>query len=171
VREQAYDPGAKRDGVDTLIRSLVESGVKPGSNVYAELGSTWRFLMRDPEQAAHAMGKLFRYCGEDNVLWGTDSIWYGSPQDQIQPFRTFQISAELREKHGYPQITPALRAKVFGLNAARVYGVSAAEVKKFAARDKVGRAKLAYQERPEPHFRTWGPKTRREFLRFAGSSL
>jgi hypothetical protein len=128
------------------------------------LGSTWRFLMRDPEQAAHAMGKLFHYCGEDNVLWGTDSIWYGSPQDQIQAFRTFQISAELREKHGYPQITPALRAKVFGLNAARVYGVSAAEVKKSAARDKVGREKLAYQERPEPHFRTWGPKTRREFL-------
>jgi hypothetical protein len=169
VREQAYDPAAKRDGVDTLIRSLEESGVKPGSNVYAELGSTWRFLMRDPEQAAHAMGKLFRYCGEDNVLWGTDSIWYGSPQDQIQAFRSFQISAELREKHGYPQITPALRAKVFGLNAARVYGVSAAEVKKFAARDKVARAKLAYQERPEPHFRTWGPKTRREFLRFAGT--
>ena len=171
VREQAYDRGAKRDGVDTLIRSLEESGVKPGSNVYAELGSTWRFLMRDPEQAAHAMGKLFRYCGEDNVLWGTDSIWYGSPQDQIQAFRTFQISAELREKHGYPQITPALRAKVFGLNAARVYGVSAAEVKKFAARDKVAKEKLAYQERPEPHFRTWGPKTQREFLRFAGSSL
>jgi hypothetical protein len=168
VREQAYDRGAKRDGVDTLIRSLVESGVKPGSNVYAELGSTWRFLMRDPEQAAHAMGKLFRYCGEDNVLWGTDSIWYGSPQDQIQAFRTFQISAELREKHGYPQITPGLRAKVFGLNAARVYGVSAAEVKKFAAQDKVAREKVAYQERPEPHFRTWGPKTRREFLRIAG---
>ena len=31
-------------------------------------------------------------CGEDNVLWGTDSIWYGSPQDQIQAFRAFQIS-------------------------------------------------------------------------------
>jgi hypothetical protein len=125
--------------------------------------------MRDPEQAAHAMGKLFHYCGEDNVLWGTDSIWYGSPQDQIQAFRTFQISAELREKHGYPQITPALRAKVFGLNAARVYGVSAAEVKKFAARDKVAKEKLPYQERPEPHFKTWGPKTRREFLRFTGT--
>ena len=94
VPEQAYDHAAKRDGIDTLIRSLRENGVKPGSNVYAELGSTWRFLMRDPEQAAHALGKLIKYCGEDNVLWGTDSIWYGSPQDQIQAFRTFQISPE-----------------------------------------------------------------------------
>ncbi|MGH8729576.1 MAG: hypothetical protein ACREV9_15780 [Burkholderiales bacterium] len=41
------------------------------------------------------------------MLWGTDSIWYGSPQDQIQAFRTFQISEKLREKHGYPEITPS----------------------------------------------------------------
>ncbi|HEX9181773.1 MAG TPA: amidohydrolase family protein [Burkholderiales bacterium] len=169
VPEQAYDPAARRDGIDTLIRSLAESGVKPGANVYAELGSTWRFLMRDPQQAAHAMGKLLKACGEDNVLWGTDSIWYGSPQDQIQAFRAFQIAPELRAQHGYPQITPALRAKIFGLNAARVYGVSAAEVKKYVARDQVARQKAAYAERPEPHFRTYGPKTRREFLRFAGS--
>ena len=89
---------AKSDGIDTLITSLLQNGVKPAQNVYAELGSTWRFLMRDPEQAAHALGKLIKYCGEDNVLWGTDSIWYGSPQDQIQAFRTFQIAPELRER-------------------------------------------------------------------------
>ena len=77
--------------------------------------------MRDPDSAAHGLGKLFKHCGETNVLWGTDSIWYGSPQDQIQAFRTFQISPELRDKHGYPEITPALRAKVFGLNALKIY--------------------------------------------------
>jgi predicted TIM-barrel fold metal-dependent hydrolase len=164
VREQAYDHNAKRDGIDTLIRSLVDNGIKPGSNVYAELGSTWRFLMRDPEQAAHALGKLLKYCGEDNVLWGTDSIWYGSPQDQIQAFRVFQISEQLRAKHGYPEITPAIRAKIFGLNGATVYGVSAAEVKKYAGRDEVARERAVYLERPDPHFRTYGPKTRREFL-------
>ena len=170
VREQPYDHGAQRDGIDTLVRSLIENGVKPGSNVYAELGSTWRFLMRDPEQAAHAMGKLLKYCGEDNVLWGTDSIWYGSPQDQIQAFRTFQISADLRAKHGYPEITPALRAKIFGLNGAKVYGLSASEVKKYTSRDPVAREKAAYQERPEPGFLTYGPKTRREFLNLLGRS-
>ena len=170
VREQPYDHGAQRDGIDTLVRSLIENGVKPGSNVYAELGSTWRFLMRDPEQAAHAMGKLLKYCGEDNVLWGTDSIWYGSPQDQIQAFRTFQISADLRAKHGYPEITPALRAKIFGLNGAKVYGLSAAEVKKYTSRDPVAEEKAAYQERPEPSFLTYGPKTRREFLNLLGRS-
>jgi predicted TIM-barrel fold metal-dependent hydrolase len=164
VPEQAYEHDAKRDGIDTLIRSLVENDVKPGANVYAELGSTWRFLMRNPEQAAHAMGKLLKFCGEDNVLWGTDSIWYGSPQDQIQAFRTFQIAPELRAKHGYPEITPQLRAKIFGLSGAKVYQLSAAEVKKYIGRDSLTHERLAYSEHPDPHFRTYGPKTRREFL-------
>jgi predicted TIM-barrel fold metal-dependent hydrolase len=165
VREQPYEHDAKRDGIDTLVRSLIDNGVKPGSNVYAELGSTWRFLMRDPEQAAHALGKLIRYCGPDNVLWRTDSIWYGSPQDQIQAFRTFQISAELRGKHGYPEITPALRAKIFGLNGAKVYGIGVEEVKRYAGRDRVARERAAYREHPDPSFLTYGPRTRREFLR------
>ncbi|MBC7803967.1 MAG: amidohydrolase family protein [Candidatus Parcubacteria bacterium] len=164
VREQAYDHEAKRDGIDTLIRSMIDSGLKPGSNVYPEMGSTWRFLMRDPEQAAHGIGKLLKYVGEDNLLWGTDSIWYGSPQDQIQAFRTFQISPELRARHGYPEITPALRAKIFGLNGAQVYGLSPTEIRKFTNSDHISRERLAYQERPEPHFQTYGPKTRREFL-------
>jgi predicted TIM-barrel fold metal-dependent hydrolase len=164
VREQAYDESRRRDGIDTLVRSLIDNAIRPGSNVYAELGSTWRFLMRDPEQAAHAIGKLVKHCGPDNVLWGTDSIWYGSPQDQIQAFRTFQIAPEIRARHGYPEITSELRAKIFGLNAAKVYGLSAAEIKRHTSADAVARDRMAYAERPEPHFTTYGPKTRRQFL-------
>jgi len=164
VPEQAYDESGRRDGIDTLIHSLIKNGVKPGSNVYAELGSTWRFLMRDPDQAAHALGKLIRHCGESNVLWGTDSIWYGSPQDQIQAFRTFQIAPQLRDRFGYAEITPSLRAKIFGLNAAKVYGLSPTEVKRYISRDGLSRERAAYLEKPEPHFTTYGPKTRREFL-------
>src|SRR2546427_4515865 len=164
VREEAYQPG--RDGIDTLVSSLQKNSVSPSSNVYAELGSTWRFLMRDPEQAAHALGKLLLYVGANNILWGTDSIWYGPPQDQLQAFRTFQIAPALREKHGYPEITPDLRAKIFGRNAAKVYGLSAAEVKKYTSLDSVSRERSAYLENPQPRFETYGPKTRREFLQY-----
>jgi uncharacterized protein len=163
VREGPY---AQRDGIDTLVRSLMDNDVKPNSNVYAELGSTWRFLMRDPEQAAHALGKLIKHCGEDNVLWGTDSIWYGSPQDQIVAFRTFQISSAFRDRFGYPELTASLRAKIFGLNGAAVYGLSAAELKKVTQRDAIARERAAYLDHPSPHFRTYGPRTRREFLAF-----
>jgi predicted TIM-barrel fold metal-dependent hydrolase len=166
--ELAYDHAARRDGVDTLIRSLVDNDVKPNSNVYAELGSSWRFVMRDPNSAAHMLGKLFKYVGQDNVLWGTDSIWYGSPQDQIQAFRTFQIAPELRAKHGYPEITPALRAKVFGLNATRPYKISAEEIRRTAQRDRIAHERVAYREQPDPSYLTYGPKTRREFVNLLG---
>ena len=49
--------------------------------------------------------------------------------------------------------------------AAKVYSISAAEVKKVMAADRIQREKLAYSERADPHFLTYGPKTRREFLK------
>ncbi len=159
--EGPYDAESAR-GVDTLIRGLQSSGVGKDGNVYAELGSTWRELMKKPDQAAHVLGKLLLHLGEDRILWGTDAIWYGSPQDQIQAFRSFQISAELREKHGYPELTPAIKAKIFGLNAARVYGVDPQEVRKAIATDPIGRARAEYRNDPSPSFATYGPRTRRE---------
>jgi predicted TIM-barrel fold metal-dependent hydrolase len=161
--EGPYDP-KRSDGIDALITSLRENGIGKGGNVYAELGSTWRFLMRDPDQAAHALGKLLLHMGEDNVLWGTDSIWYGSPQDQIQAFRTFQISPEFRERYGYPEITSAMRAKVFGLNALALYPVPEDVLSKHLARDAITRRREDYRNAPDPRFATYGPKTRREFL-------
>ena len=166
VQEQEFIEGAGRDGIDTLIQSVLDNEVAPNSNVYAELGSTWRFLMRDPDNAAHALGKLFKYIGEDNVLWGTDSIWYGSPQDQIQAFRTFQISQEFQDRYGYSAISPAMRRKVFGLNAALPYQINEAEIRALTANDFVASEKLAYQQDPQPSFLTHGPKTRREFMNF-----
>ena len=94
-------------------------GSVPVQNVYAELGSTWWNLMRDPTAAAHVLGKLLVAVGPDNVLWGTDSLWYGSPQDQIQAFRAFEISTELQERYGYPALTTELKRKILGANAAR----------------------------------------------------
>lgn len=162
--EGPYDP-ARADGVDALVTSLLEAGVAPNSNVYAELGSTWRFVgLREPDSAAHLLGKLFRYVGEDNVLWGTDSIWYGSPQDQIQAFRTFQIAEELRERYGYPEITSALRRKVFGLNALKPYALPLELLQQKLGSDVLTAQRASYLDNPTPSFRTYGPKTRREFL-------
>jgi predicted TIM-barrel fold metal-dependent hydrolase len=162
--EGPYDP-KRGEGVDSLIKSVLENGLPRNSNVYAELGSTWRYVMRDPDTAAHTLGKLVKYIGEDNVLWGTDSIWYGSPQDQIQAFRSFQISEQFQERYGYPKLTPKLRAKVFGLNATRPYGIAADEVLRRARGDAMFMDRIAYRRAPNPHFLTYGPKTRREFLR------
>ncbi len=162
-KEGPYDP-AREEGVDGLIRSVEAFGIPKNSNVYAELGSTWRFLMRDPDQAAHVVGKLLKHIGEKNVLYGSDCIWYGSPQDQIQALRAFQISREFQERYGYPELTPQLRAQIFGLNSADVYGLDVGEVLKRARNDTIQHQRAQARERPDPHFLTFGPKTRREFL-------
>jgi predicted TIM-barrel fold metal-dependent hydrolase len=161
--EGPYDPD-RGEGIDELIRSVEENGIPRNSNVYAELGSTWRYVMRNPDTAAHVVGKLVKHIGEKNVLYGSDCIWYGSPQDQIQAFRTFQISDAFQERCGYPKITPELRARIFGLNATRPYGIDVDEVIKRARHDAIERRRAQYRESPDPHFLTFGPKNRREFL-------
>ncbi len=162
-REGSYEP-SRGEGVDELIRSVEENDIPRNSNVYAELGSTWRYAVRDPDSAAHIIGKLVKHIGEKNVLYGSDCIWYGSPQDQIQAFRTFQISTELQEKHGYPKLTRELRARIFGLNATRPYGVDVDEVLKRARHDVIERHRTEYKENPDPHFLTFGPQNRRDFF-------
>lgn len=164
VEESAFEAGSGKAGIDSLIQSMMDNGLGKHSNVYAELGSTWRFLMRDPNQMAHGMGKLLKHLGEDNILWGTDSVWYGSPQDQILAFRAFQISEEYQEKYGYPAISDTAKAKIFGLNGARVYGIDVPEIVKRAHNDVVSDIKRDYVEAPNPHFETFGPKNRRQFL-------
>ncbi|MEL6446394.1 MAG: amidohydrolase family protein [Pseudomonadota bacterium] len=161
--EGPYDRN-RNEGIDGLIASVEKAGLGHNSNVFAELGSTWRGLTRDLDSAAHTMGKLVKHLGENNVLWGTDSIWYGSPQDQIQAFRSFQIDKDVREQNGYAEMTPGLRKKIFGLNALKPYPLPLEEVRAVMANDVVAQRRDNYADRRDPHHLTFGPKTRREFL-------
>ena len=123
VVEGPYTEATKNLGTNRLIASMKREGIGPNQNVYAEIGSSWWYVMRYPTQAAHFLGKLLRYVGEDNVLWGTDCLFYGSPQPMIQAMRAFQISDEFQEKYGYPKLTKELKAKILGLNGAALYDI------------------------------------------------
>jgi len=166
--EGPYDPARAATGVNSLLKALDDHGIAPNSNVYAELGTTWRETLSNPTEAAHMLGKLLSRVGEDNVLWGTDAVWYGSPQPQIAAFRAFEISPELQERHGYPALTPELKAKVFGLNAARLFGVDPLAVR--CGLDPAGlataRSELAslHREGAVDPWQPRGPLTRREVL-------
>jgi predicted TIM-barrel fold metal-dependent hydrolase len=149
-------------GINRLITSLKKSGIGPNENVYAELGSTWWYVMRTPTTAAHVLGKLLKYVGEDNVVWGTDCIFYGSPQDQIQAFRAFHISDEFQERYGYPKLTKAIKSKVLGLNAARLYGVEPITTKARFSRRELEKIRRAL---PLPN-RTYGQENQRQTRAF-----
>jgi hypothetical protein len=111
------------------------------------------------------IGKLLKHVGEDRILWGTDAIWFGSPQDQIQAFRAFEISPEFQERYGYPALTPERKAKIFGLNAARVYKLDLDELRRAQTSDAVTRIREEYANTPRPSHQTYGPRTRRDMLR------
>lgn len=135
--EGPYDRGAPNQGADRLISTLQDNDIGPNSNVYAELGGTWRNLMAlaDDDEKAHLLGKLLLHVGEDRVLWGTDSIWFGSPQDQIESLRTFEISEQFQEQYGYPALTDEIKQKIFWKNAAGLHGVDTYRLRCQAAVD------------------------------------
>ncbi|MEA2271801.1 MAG: uncharacterized protein QOI98_509, partial [Solirubrobacteraceae bacterium] len=146
------DAKARSDSntVDGFVKSLRENGydashfVKKGHkfgnvpNVYAELGSVWRSVMHDPDQAAHLLGKLITHVGPKRICWGTDSLWYGSPQAEIVALRRFEFSERGKELYGLPYglegdaNNPLRKAKkpqqtirnaILGRSAAHVYGI------------------------------------------------
>ncbi len=131
--EAAYDPEGEARGVDRLVRSLAGAGVGPGGNVFAELGTTWFLMLRRPAEAAHVLGKLLVALGPDNIVWGTDSVWYGSPQHLIDAFRAFEIPASFQERFGYPALSADVKDRIMSRNARRVYGVSDDQVARAAA--------------------------------------
>jgi uncharacterized protein len=120
--EGPYNP-ADPVGVDSLLKALDDYQVPPDSNVWADVATMWRVLLAEPDQAAHAIGKLIKRLGENRLLWGTDSVWYGPPQTQIMAFRAFHISAEYQDRYGYPELTDAVKARILGLNAAELFSL------------------------------------------------
>ena len=71
----------------------------------------------------HMLGQMIQVAGADHILWGTDSIWNGSPQSQIARMRTLTIADDLIERYGYPQLSDEIKAQILGLNAARLFGI------------------------------------------------
>jgi uncharacterized protein len=116
-------------------------------NVYCEIGSFFGPLaIQHPEMAMHGMGKNLKYYGDDHVIWGTDCLWWGSPQWVIDAFKRFQITDEFAEKFGYPKLTKETKAKIFGLNAARIYGVNPGAQRNALPADALSKLKTVYLE-------------------------
>ena len=144
--EGPYSDEASHTGTNRLIKSLKAAGIGPGSNVYAEMGGTWFMLMAHPREAAHVMGKLLKHLGEDNILWGTDCVWFGPQQPLIDTFRAFQIPEEYCQRYGYPPLTDTAKDKILGLNAARIYGIDPKQAKERARTDDLAWVKAAMEE-------------------------
>lgn len=128
-------------------------------NVYCEIGSFFGpLVIANPVMAMHGMGKNIKVYGADHVVWGTDCLWWGSPQWVIDAFKRFQISDEMCEKFGYKKISKSDKAKIFGLTAAKLYGLNAKDKRNPLAADALDKIKTAYHNfggQPENYASGW----------------
>jgi hypothetical protein len=172
--EGPYDPAATI-GVDTLLTALDSHGVPPNDNVWVDVATLWRQLLTEPDQAAHALGKLLKRVGTSRVLWGTDAVWYGSPEPQIMAMRAFEISPQFQDLYGYPALTDEVKAGLFGLNAAQLFGVDPTATRCGLTSDPLTTniseaAQLRAEGALPSPWKPNGPTSRRQVLRWLASS-
>jgi hypothetical protein len=96
----------------------------PFQNSYAEIGTTFASsVVTFPTVTAHILGQLLRYKGPKHIVFGSDSLWYGSPQWQIEALWRFQIPESIAERWDYPQLDESDKRHILGLNSAKLYGL------------------------------------------------
>jgi predicted TIM-barrel fold metal-dependent hydrolase len=133
--------------VSDLARIPEDFGV---SNVYGEIGTSFaNTVVTHPRLSAGMLGTLLSGLGEDHLLWGTDSTWYGSPQWQIEAFRRLEIPEDLRKKHGFAALGPGngrLKNAVFWDNGATLYGLGKDATAGAVGPDAIEAMRSAYRE-------------------------
>ncbi len=119
-----FDRSGQIDWVTDLAAIPARFGVR---NVYAELGTTFgSCAVTHPKLAAAILGQLIRGMGADHVVWGTDSVWYGSPQWQIEAMRRIEIPEDLQRRHGFAPLGAAdgpVKQAIFSGNANRLFNL------------------------------------------------
>src|ERR1700756_3663162 len=123
------------------------------TNVYGEIGTSFaNSAVAHPKFAAALVGTLVKGLGADHVVWGTDSVWYGSPQWQIEAMRRLEIPEDMQKKYGFAPLGGAgspVKQAIFGLNSARLYRINlkAADAQPLPAysEDRLAQLKKEYE--------------------------
>jgi hypothetical protein len=119
------------------------------TNVYADLGQIFAHsTMAEPRLCAFMLGALIKGMGADHVCWGTDAVWTGSPQWQIEALRRMEIPEEIQKKYGLAPIGPAdgpVKRAIFSGNNARLYGYTP-KMMSGVQNDKVAYYKSLYEK-------------------------
>ena len=87
----------EKTGRVSWVSDLAEIPEKFGvTNVYGDVGQLFaQSVVAEPRLGAALMGILGKGLGYDHVVWGTDAIWTGSPQWQIE------VAAAPRDPRGH----------------------------------------------------------------------
>jgi predicted TIM-barrel fold metal-dependent hydrolase len=119
------------------------------NNVYAELGTSFAATaVIDPKFAAAVLGTYVKGLGANNVVWGTDSVFHGSPQWQIEALRRLEIPEDMQKKYGFAPLGPAngaTKTQILGMNSARMYNLDLRADYRRLTEDKFAQIKHEYR--------------------------
>lgn len=141
----------ERTGYIQWVTDLAEIPEKHGvSNVYGEIAQSFaNSVITHPRMCAALLGTLIRGLGADRVLWGTDSVFSGSPQWQIEAFRRLEIPDDMQRKFGFAALGEAdgeVKSTIFGRNWARLLGIEADAERERLSNDQIGEIRRRYLE-------------------------
>jgi hypothetical protein len=139
----------ERSGYIRWTSDLAAIPAKYGvNNVFADTGTCFAVsAVTNPRFCAAMMGTLIKGLGHDHVFWGTDSVWYGSPQWQIEAFRRLEIPEDMQKKHGFAPLGAAdgpVKGAILGYNGARHYHLDLHAAANEMPRDGIAQRKAAY---------------------------
>jgi len=146
VGMEQFDRTGRVDWVNDLAEIPEKYGV---NNVYGDLGQIFaQSTVAEPRLCAAMMGILIKGLGTDHVVWGTDAVWTGAPQWQIEALRRLEIPDDMQKKYGFKPMGPAdgpVKRAIFGENSARIYKY---DIKRRAelATDRIALAKADYEQ-------------------------
>jgi uncharacterized protein len=117
-----------RTGRSSWASDLAEIPEKYGvTNVYGDLGQLFAWTaVAEPRLAAALMGILIKGLGADHLVWGTDAVWTGAPQWQIEGLRRLEIPEDMQKKYGFMPLGPTdgpIKTAIFSRNSARLYNL------------------------------------------------
>jgi predicted TIM-barrel fold metal-dependent hydrolase len=94
-------------------------------NVYGGLAVAMPFIHAKPRYFAQIIGELLYWLGEDKLLFASDyALWH--PKWLVEMFVDFEYPGDA-EFDDYAEITPDIKRKILGLNAAELYGLEVPE--------------------------------------------
>ncbi len=139
----------ERSGRLSWVSDLAEIPEQYGvNNVYADLGQVFAVTMiSQPRICAAMMGTLLKGLGADRVCWGTDAVWTGSPQWQIEGLRRLEIPQDMQKRHGFAALGPAtgpVKSAILTENSARLYGIDT-KWRSSVLKDTLATAKSGYE--------------------------
>ncbi len=88
-------------------------------NLYLSLSGIVGWLARAPYRGYHMIGEALQWVTADRIVMGLD-LPYDDMKWAVDYIRTLEMPEELQEKWGYEPITDEIRAKILGLNLARL---------------------------------------------------